>query len=1791
MIGLENFDSNEGAEGEDWEFDDEYSPQEQDSLKLDEKKEFALGDKYYSSITRKPEDATISQEFLEFFHSYGYDCRKYFNLCVIDPQTIAFAASNLIQFVDFEENKVWFKIGSKGNGIGHMTKNPVHQHIAVGANETNPTITIYNWPLMQTITALKGGTTKRYFHLAYSPDGSLLASQGGEPDYFISLWNWRRSTIILQCKSHVHDVYNVTFSKYVPGQLTTSGVGHIKFWKMSRTFTGLKLKGEIGKFGNTEISDIIAIHPMPDETVISGCEWGNMFLWDESLIKLETCRRNKEKSHAECITQFEYISGELISVGNDKKEKRYFAIRRVNIACDVCVCVAITGSDGWIRFWFYDTIDHADLADDEQYLEIQPIYEFEIADEEEHRAMLMCIRKQEPDKPEKTHWYAQDGNGGLWLLDLCTSKKEQEQKKIFTCHAGPVVDMDTADWGPFVATLDSYGNLHIYDYIGKKLILIHKFRDRGSQVVWLPCEVERTGTTLVCGFENGIIRMISVDVKPASVNDVKRNCTTLIQVIKPHSERINVMSLNESRSLLVTGSNDATIFVLKIDTPEHYPTILPIGYVKVPSSVSCVSWWNPREEATLLIGCLKGDFVEVKLPTEPQPYTKTTYELVKCKPVSFKFESVKSSIEREAVRIRHEEEMERLIEEKRKEMEQLMAENPHIIIDEETFLMDIEEREMVLPEIYIPEVPNKVLQAQYSVDGGDVWLFMGGFDAGYVYEYPRPLSGKLKHGKPVNSRIIECAKDTEIHNFFFDENREYMFLGTEHGELHVVKVKKRDPLDFSNCLIVPIHDYYNGHMSKILLSYDRKMLITCGRDGNIFSFKVNEESIHGEHDDPPTTLDSLYLPQKVEDIEDVDHPNLEEVITRTERNRIMALARKRKKQVLDVIRDLTEEYTKITTRNKYLLRSQQISQFELDPRIVEDLEQQLKSHKTLTQQKLEFKVEKSKMQLEKLTNHFVTPVTRLPFAVYGILNEERLVHSVRELKLDTDSISRCVEMLKRQERREKTGRVEEGGVAAEEEEEEEKEEEKEAKPELEMKQIEYLEGLLAEDFSDLTTGLGLQINQTLAKYKESKARLTRRRNEWKKLHEKKPNLAKSRAKDEATLETAKETIGEFHLKINQELSSTRKKETAATKYKEFVNCRTKVHNLREGYNSRLKAIAVEKERLQKEIVKLTEVLKRIHIEVPLKHIRPSPQPPKLDVDVEFPEHNLELGKYVSMSEKMEQVKRQRQSLIVDQLIDHSDLEYEALYCDDKGVREEQESVHSIVISSKTKIKDHPSIAADVLRSLNVSDSVQTPWERDAKRSRLWRRTYEQDCVLRYIESSYEKLENELDELEEYRLDVIYQSTYMNLNLLTLYEEFIILRESETTELALEDKVNQRSNERSTMMHKIQATNVHIAAREEEIRRLQVKIKDTTAEFAKAVADDKFHDFLQKIYKRKYTAAKRQNDESDSATQSSDTSTEESDGTIDTEAEYIPFDENVCPPGCEKELYDMAFSTREKRYAYEFRIKEEQREIEMLQKELDTDSKHLRIIENNVKSSEEELQIFVLQHTSDSGSVTDIHNCVLFNRKELAKLYARVGELQEETFNLEDKRKKSEIHLKRIKYDLKYMQTQNGKLEGDIKEKMIQKLGQRVSLINLYETILQRLIYDTKTDVQSLMKNYAKKIKDIKWDYNEGLGVLKNLIRENTEKLSLLTVLEKEKYKLTKILEQPLVSEESMVQIEMEHKADIAVLQNILYDKMQQKQMLQYDIQSLKTGGKARKLPPICLEQSDSYESCNSRFAY
>lgn len=68
-----------------------------------------------------------------------------------------------------------------------------------------------------------------YSHMDFSSgEGALLASVGGHPDFMLTVWDWKKESIVLRSKAFSQDVYRVTFSPDNPGQLTTSGTGHIR---------------------------------------------------------------------------------------------------------------------------------------------------------------------------------------------------------------------------------------------------------------------------------------------------------------------------------------------------------------------------------------------------------------------------------------------------------------------------------------------------------------------------------------------------------------------------------------------------------------------------------------------------------------------------------------------------------------------------------------------------------------------------------------------------------------------------------------------------------------------------------------------------------------------------------------------------------------------------------------------------------------------------------------------------------------------------------------------------------------------------------------------------------------------------------------------------------------------------------------------------------------------------------------------------------------------------------------------------------------------------------------------------------------------------------------------------------------------------------------------------------------------------------------------------------------------------------------------------------------------------
>ena len=131
------------------------------------------------------------------------------------------------------------------------------------------------------------GTERAFSDLQFNASGDKLATVGNFPDFLLTVWDWKAERITLHTKAFAQEVFNCSFSPDNDGFLTTSGTGHIRFWKMASTFTGLKLQGDIGKFGKVELSDVEAYATLPDGKRLSATERGALLMWDGNLIKYE----------------------------------------------------------------------------------------------------------------------------------------------------------------------------------------------------------------------------------------------------------------------------------------------------------------------------------------------------------------------------------------------------------------------------------------------------------------------------------------------------------------------------------------------------------------------------------------------------------------------------------------------------------------------------------------------------------------------------------------------------------------------------------------------------------------------------------------------------------------------------------------------------------------------------------------------------------------------------------------------------------------------------------------------------------------------------------------------------------------------------------------------------------------------------------------------------------------------------------------------------------------------------------------------------------------------------------------------------------------------------------------------------------------------------------------------------------------------------------------------------------------------------------------------------------------
>nr|XP_049696276.1 cilia- and flagella-associated protein 44 isoform X2 [Helicoverpa armigera] len=1645
-------------------------------------------DDFISEAVTTPH-SSIPIDMFDFEHSYGYNCHKFFNLCACDDSVVCWSAGSIITFLDVNTKQTWFRRSTTGGTVGSLTsyRTDPYYRIAIAEDregEREPLIMLYTWPQMEIDAALRDGTTNAYAILDFSPDGLLLASVGKEPDYNITIWNWRRHKILLRTSAFTYDVNAVKFSPYCEGQLTTAGAAHIKFWKMAETFTGLKLKGELGRFGKTEICDVLGVYPMPDEKVLSGCEWGNILVWEAGLVKLEVTQKGRKFCHKAPIIQF------MLSPAGDE--------------------VTTIARDGCIRAWYWDTVDQADPPEDDPYVELNPVAETCVPGCE-----IMCLKHK-----KDTFWYAQDGKGGVWVVELDVDKIDCNHRKVTTSHSGGVVAMAAIRTHPILITTGEDGALHAYNTRKHTLLARYIFPKPVTCLLYPPTDVDETSHILIVGFEDGIMRTLllhperlegqktMIDIRIDSVLTIhsdesdEADVMDLISLLKPHSKAITQISINAQRTILVTCGQDSTIFMYQLNLGTPFE-LQRVGFIETPNNIAFITW-KPNTDRTLLLCGQVGLIMEATLPLPVvRPYADiSTFKL--------EFQSYKESLVKKQF-MRHR---------PFPEPEDLAS------IDEETLkaqaaIGDDDEPTEWIGEIELMEsesmLGTTITWAEYCHEG--IWIVQQGTGALLLIQ---PGTNKILKYAPF---IGAWCEDMTALKFVCDGR--YLVVGTNRGYIRVVRMpteeednpqhhfrvwmaaqqkllrslkgrrlakEEKQPIpriDFIDSYYLPMHDQYTGRITCLEFSHNSKYLYSSGADGNIFSYRVNfpERLLPKQilpYPPESMTVTKLKEPSTVEG-ELMSHEQLKQ---KEEFDKMMAIANAHKKKVREQLAVITTEYSKLIKANRALPFSQQID-VTLDPRPLKVQERELDDAKALTIRKLAHQLEASDLGLEKMYSRNIIQLDVFPFSVRAIREPEMILRTLRQKNLSKAFYAQLDEVYQKLAEAALKGRRTESQIRR-----------------VAARRASYGPPRVASFLLGLPPKPPYPLKKALRNYH---IRLNRHHNqfiEWQNHLNLKPDPNAMPPGAAEALKEAEASIGNRILKTHPDYVAPPGHNTQLR----VCLIRKEIYDIKHEFNEKVLELRSRKVQMVTRMKEIGERLSEIRIEIPAKLVKTPPPLPQFDVELEFPERHLEVkpepihthGGRAPTSKKSQQVQERRRMSQMHQ-----------------AARVRAPRVESFVPITVTR----PLVASWELLRVR-QDQESTEIENELRERRIERHLFEQDRLLVEAEAAVTQFDARLKELQRTRIRVQEKSQLLEIHLCQLHREMNVLNRFEMHEDRLAERVYSKLMQVRGVQEQISECEHRIEEHKAEKDNINAACEELQRKFKRLVQDNKFADFLRRIFKKKYRAPRLHDDDESSESESSSSSSDEEDeGSLDSrDIGPIRLDPNICPEGCEQETYDLTYEMRGDRHKLEQNIMEQDRLVELLKRDIEAHNKVRRKLSAQLDQRKNDLREFMLEKQSclndvetvvvlryDQIRAAAISGCtgakglsqaVVFPEALLTRLRKRVLELQEEIRQQRLRQKINRTHLFRMNVDLRAMEAEATDLRAQMRDVLTRKLGKPRKVDRTLDDLLRQMArrhkyslrYGALPHVRAQLKTWNERISEHEKKYLSSMNNYSDRLR-------------------------------------------------------------------------------------------------
>ncbi|XP_028405556.1 cilia- and flagella-associated protein 44-like [Dendronephthya gigantea] len=1719
-----------------------HDPDQEDTEKppTDEDEKAHLTDDFYyerpESLFNPLLTEGVPHDLLSLHHSFGYECTKRENLHILDANTVVFSAGNLVQILNLQTLEQTYIGGTNDGGIGAITVHPSRKYFAVAEKGVMPNINIYEYPSLKLFRVLREGTLEAYAHLNFSSNGTKLASLGSSPDFMLTAWDWKNEKVILRTKAFSQDVYKVAFSPENEGHLCTSGSGHIRFWTMASTFTGLKLQGELGRFGTTELTDIEGFVELPDGKVLSGSEWGNMLLWDGGLIKVEICKKDNKLCHNGMIEQFFMDEGELMTIG----------------------------VDGFIKVWDFEAIDNADITDEKnRVFEMEPMYELKVGPDVNLKSMVKSVNLSTP-----TIWYGQDASGAIWKLDLSFTHTSHAPEKLHSFHAGRITGVDVSPTNHMVATCGLDCTVRLYDYVNKTPLCFAKYSRGATSLLWLPKSVDPKCSSILCGFSDGVVRLLSVARDESSTVRNRSNKSNLsfqmLQVFKPHTKNVTCIVIDKHGKMLATGSEDCSVFFFTIENK----VCKPVAFIETASPVVSMSWLdNAEDPGGLLVFCKDGAVLDVDAPRVDVIDTTKTFKIPSQNLVKreYMFARIKDKLlkaeeDKRKAQIKAEKEKRKEEERKRRRARGIVEDEEQEEEDEE---VEEEEEEEKIVEEPVDHGPCVVIRGFPSVHLDKFWMLMDGWDAGYIYEceFPKEMQSEdsLEGTEPINAiKLLECH-DTPIRSFTYSHSGDFVLFGMENGVVRIHPVHGKNVLDsLTTYWALHAHDSQHGSITAIRTSFDDQYVFTVGADGNFFVYNFMSDATLKESK-PIQQMgipriqtvigeDGQEVPKTIDDIDDPNYYSIEIEKQKAEHDKMVKIAEEKKQNVRRGIAKLRRSFKSLLVQNKSLPEYLRIKaqELEIDPEIRKQQEIETAEKIDLVRKELAWESEKYSIGLRKLRDRFQSMMECDRIIVYACHSPYK-VSSFRSAKLPE-----LYEYLK-QSLEEAT---KDGPSAAN--------QKKFSIPGLKgmlpyakrrstqvdtrKKSQQPVTGIITTAPATASGGGGGQVGGKVAKAleKAEQRRIKRqlRQAEWDALYSSKPDDNYQDPKDVNAIKEAKDNIGDYKLKTADDyVVPEDQRVNAEIKLMQLLQLLDQIHYYKTNFNKRLVALRERKIKIIEEVKDCVNNLKFVQSKLDPSLHKPLPVIPQLKPD-EIPERKMEFTKETLYAfKKKEDNKAEKR---------HDDgggggfggfgVSESKPPVSTAGSRDRTFSNVSVLSggrprsSQSTKTDPHPT---DTISEI-VEESLSSLELQLQEREKI-RMNYEQDRVLERVQFLLTNFDGEVKTLRHEKCQ--YEVTLKNADLkhVTLFEELVLLKEFEKREHTFATRVLTKEDEQEEMEDKVDDCQMKLEMKKDEIEKLQEREKSLLSTFSSMIGENnKFEGFLTRVFKKKIKRAKNKDESRAGSDDDSDESEsdEEFSSSEESNSDEETLDDSVCPPGCDQTLFDNVCQLRESRLDIEESLAEEKKALETLKKELEALNKKSKVVGSALVAATSELEAFQrekqqklneldvvvtlklhqIQYIVNNTMPQDLSTCLVFISSDQERLQKRIKELEQE--KAEQKklfRDNRQMHVQ-LKRDKKAREAEISELEEKVKNMQMLKFGRLVDLERLENVTVNRTAEELKERLRQQELQNANEL--AKWEkkiqtYKQKLT---QRTRENTGRLNTSTLLYQEREELEQKLD-------------------------------------------------------------------------